>query len=109
MMDLKHTHFEKDGNVGIITVTDGHTAKSLGAAAQVEVRAILEEVKADTTITLLFIKGAGNRSLVFNEMVNTDLDAKKRKPFRLGSTRRRRRQNKASGRKPEALGDDTQP
>ena len=108
-MELKHTHFEKDGNVGIITVTDGHTAKSLDAAAQVEVRAILEEVKADSTITLLFITGTGNRSLVFNEMVNTDLDAKKRKPFRLGTARRRRRQDKTSGRRRKAIGDDAQP
>lgn len=108
-MELKHTRFEKDGNIGIITVTDGHAAKSLDSAAQVEVRTILEEIKADTNITLLFITGAGNRSLVFNEMVNTDLGAKKGKPFRLGPARRRRRQGKTAGRKRKAIGDTPQP
>ena len=101
-MEFSNTDFVKDGNTGIITVKNGRGPRGLDAATQLEVRAILEEVKADTSITLLFITGAGDRSSVFRQMVNTDLDAKKRKGFRVGPARQRKGHRRTSTRKTKA-------
>lgn len=63
-MELKHTLFEKEGNVAVITVNRPDKRNALNKDVRLELRAILEEVKADPRIKVLVVTGVGDKAFI---------------------------------------------
>ncbi|HEX76807.1 MAG TPA: crotonase [Dehalococcoidia bacterium] len=63
-MDLQNTIFEREDNIAIITVNRPDKRNALNKDVRRELRAILEEVKADPRIKVLVITGAGDKAFI---------------------------------------------
>ena len=87
-MDSYGIGFEKDGDVGIITVHPPTNGNSSDYDPKLALQAIREEVKADESLKLIFITGEGEKCLLLQEVFDPDGEARKAK------IRLRRRQRK---------------
>ena len=88
-MDSYGTRFEKDGDVGIITIHPPTNGNSSDYDPKLAWQAIREEVRADESLKLIFIPGEGERRTLLREIFDADGEARKAR------IRRRRRQRKA--------------
>ena len=60
--------FERDGSVGVITLGGGAHDPGADDDGRTSLEAILDEVRADTSITLLLITGKNGQSSVLREL-----------------------------------------
>ena len=80
-MDLQNTILERENSIAIVTVNRPDKRNALNRDVRRELRAILEEVKADPSIKVLVITGAGDKAFIagsdieqLKEMSPLDLD-----------------------------------
>jgi len=85
------TKFQKEGNVGIVTVYPSNGGNGDGFDARLALEDIREKVQGDDSIKLVFITGDGNRAALLREIFEVDEKAASRLVRRMNRLKRRRR------------------